>query len=106
MFTACRTQQLTMPLCVTLLCSSQIHPVAIFQTWPSFGQNSGQLSFVGLVAFHHRFNRNHKNQSPPFALCTYARLINYPSCSRACKRQRLVPWSWADDRWQSSLHVL
>ena len=44
MFTVCRTQQLTMSLCVTLLCSSQIHPVAIFfQTWPSFGQNSGQI---------------------------------------------------------------
>ena len=61
MFTACRTQQLTMPLCATLLCSSQIHPVATsFQTWPSFAKNSGQLSLWAWEPFTIASTENHK----------------------------------------------
>ena len=46
------------------------------QIWHSFAKKSGPAILVGLVVFRHRFNSKQWSWSPPFALCTYARLVD------------------------------
>jgi len=87
-------QQFAKPLSVTLLCRvftsmKKIDPVANFpQARHFFSKNSGPAIPVGLVAFCHCLKRKPWRQFPPFALCIYARCIEYLLCSGGSRRQR------------------